>query len=109
MSIRKVGTIYLLHFDSPVGDPKKPNGSAQHYLGWTSRTPEIRLIEHQKGMGCPLVEHAHNEGIDIEIARTWAGTRDDERKLKNRKNTPRLCPICSPKAMDRARSLKPAA
>ena len=28
------------------------------------------------------------------IARTWNGGRDLERRLKNRKNSLRLCPIC---------------
>lgn len=28
------------------------------------------------------------------VARTWRGDRNFERRLKNRKNAPRLCPIC---------------
>jgi len=28
------------------------------------------------------------------LARTWKGGRDLERRLKNRHNSPKLCPIC---------------
>jgi hypothetical protein len=29
------------------------------------------------------------------VARTWQGDRKFERQLKNRKHTPRLCPVCA--------------
>ena len=35
-------------------------------------------------------------GIDFQVVRTWPkADRNDERALKNLKNTPRLCPVCS--------------
>ena len=28
------GTVYLLHFLEPIGNPTNPRAMAQHYLGW---------------------------------------------------------------------------
>lgn len=33
-------------------------------------------------------------GIGFVVARTWEGDRTFERKLKRRKDAPKLCPIC---------------
>lgn len=87
------GTIYLLCF--APGLQCRENAYSRHYLGWTSRTPETRLAEHIRGQGCPLVQAAHDRGLEPTIVRTWDGTRNDERALKNRKNLPRLCPNCN--------------
>lgn len=83
------GTIYLLHFD-------KPFWHAKHYLGWTEGDSlDERLDKHRKGQGSKLMAAVSGAGIDFSIARLWAGTRNDERKLKNGKNAgKRLCPIC---------------
>lgn len=32
--------------------------------------------------------------IPFVVAHTFIGTRRDERRLKNRKNTPQICPVC---------------
>jgi hypothetical protein len=37
-------------------------------------------------------------GIGFQIVRTWPGSRSFERKLKNRKNARKLCPICRAQA-----------
>ena len=34
------------------------------------------------------------EGIGFTLARTWEGSRGDERQLKNRHDHPALCPVC---------------
>jgi hypothetical protein len=34
------------------------------------------------------------EGIGFFLARTWEDDRNLERELKNRKSSPRLCPVC---------------
>jgi predicted GIY-YIG superfamily endonuclease len=81
-----VGTVYLLHFDPPVGH-------ARHYIGW-AKDAEARLAEHRTGRGGRLPAVAAARGHEITIARTWEGTRADERKLKRRHETPRMCPIC---------------
>jgi len=42
-------------------------------------------------------------GITWRCVRTWQGDRKLERKLKRRKEGPALCPICNPKALNRAK------
>ncbi len=41
--------------------------------------------------------------IEWKVCRTWPGDRALERRLKNRKEAPALCPICNPKAMKLAK------
>jgi predicted GIY-YIG superfamily endonuclease len=81
-------TVYLLHFSRPLHH-------ARHYLGSTSDLDQ-RLNEHRSGQGARLLEVITDLGISFELARTWEGDRKPERRLKNRHNAPRLCPICSP-------------
>jgi hypothetical protein len=79
----QIGTIYILRMTPDLAH-------ARYYVGWTSRTAEIRLVEHLRGYGCPMIAHAHRSGRRVEIIATMAGTRTDERKIKNRKNTKKL-------------------
>lgn len=88
-----MGTVYLIHFSRPVGNPDNPRGQAQHYLGFTDDL-EARLTAHRNGNGARLMEVLRERGIEWELARTWEGGRDLERKLKNQHNSPRFCPIC---------------
>ena len=81
------GTIYLLHFSGKVAD------HAGHYVGWASNL-EARLAEHRSGTGAKLMAAVKANGLTFECVQTWQGTRDDERKLKRRRNAPCLCPIC---------------
>jgi predicted GIY-YIG superfamily endonuclease len=78
--------IYLLHFHSPLKH-------ARHYLGSTDNLDE-RLAAHRKGQGARLMEVIAAAGIEFTLARTWEGGRTEERKLKRRKEGPRLCPLC---------------
>lgn len=80
------GTIYLLHFDTPYKH-------AQHYLGWTSNL-EARLERHRNGTGARLMEVIKEAGIGWELAETWTGDRNEERRLKNLGGHRRKCPIC---------------
>lgn len=81
------GTVYLLHLHPPYK-------RARHYLGWTSNL-EQRLADHRRGAGSPLVAAAVANGSTVELARTWTGVdRHFERALKNRKEAPRMCPLC---------------
>lgn len=93
------GVIYLLHFDRPVAE----GHTTQHYLGW-ARKVGARVAHHRKGTGARLTQVAVERGIGMEVVREWAGTRDDERRLKNRKEGPALCPVC---AYEQGRRLKP--
>jgi hypothetical protein len=89
VSRHPVGTIYLLHFHEPV------SGHARHYLGWASDL-EARLEAHRAGYGARLMEVCRERGIDWHLARTWEGTRDRERAIKDRAEGPKLCPDCTP-------------
>ena len=83
----ELGTLYLLHFDPPLCH-------ARHYLGW-ARDLEPRLAAHRAGRGSPLIAAVIAAGGRIELARAWdAVDRHFERALKDRHETPRLCPIC---------------
>ena len=86
MSTNEQGTIYLLHFDPPLAH-------AAHYLGWSGNLPD-RLSAHVSGSGSPLIRAATRNARRVILARIWEGTRTDERRLHNRHENPRLCPIC---------------
>ena len=81
--------VYLIHFDQPV-NPARP---ARHYLG-SARNLDARLSEHRAGIGARLMAVVKERGIGWQLARTWNGDRATERRLKRRKNAPRLCPVC---------------
>ncbi len=87
------GTVYLLHFDSPIGDVAKAHGTAQHYLGWTTDLAQ-RLAEHRAGNGARLMAAVAQAGIGFQVAATWEGDRVLERRLKQRKHAARFCPLC---------------
>jgi hypothetical protein len=85
---RRVGTVYLLHFE-------RPYYHARHYLGFTTRI-KGRLSEHLRGDGSGLVRAVAQAGIEIFVARTWENvTPSFERRghhcwLGRR----HVCPIC---------------
>jgi predicted GIY-YIG superfamily endonuclease len=81
--------IYLLHFERPIS----PNHTAQHYIGYAEDI-DARFESHLENRGARLTQVANERRIGYEIVRTWAGGRNEERKLKARKNAPKLCPIC---------------
>ncbi len=84
--------VYLIHFN-------KPYKHAQHYIGFTDNM-ERRLHEHElTSRGAKLLQVASAAGIKFTIARTWDGDRKLERKLKNRKKSSSLCPICRGEAI----------
>lgn len=90
------GGVYLLHFDSRISGCH----TTQHYLGWSDNF-ENRMIEHQLGRGARLTQVAIERHITWTIARLWPGKdRKFERFLKNKKNSPRLCPICNQEIHD---------
>lgn len=86
--------VYLYHFDKPIS----PNHKCQHYLGYTKHKDTTkRMAEHKSGCGARLTQVANERGIDYTIVYTWKGDRKLERQLKNRKNSPKLCPVCNSK------------
>jgi len=72
-------------------------------MGFTFNFPE-RLQQHLEGRGARLLAVVVKAGITVELARTWEGTRSDERRRKKMKMAARLCPICQ----EKAKSLKNA-
>ena len=86
-------TVYLLHFDQPIGDRSNPHAQAQHYIGW-ARHLRQRLWRHRQGKGARIVAAVINRGMGFQLARTWPGGPPLEKKLKNYKGANRLCPIC---------------
>lgn len=81
------GTVYVLHFEPAYKH-------ARHYIGWTSDDVTARIAVHLQGRGSPLVRAAVNAGIQIELAATYPGTRNLERRLKRRHKTRQFCAIC---------------
>lgn len=78
--------VYLLHFDKPLRH-------ARHYLGYAEDV-EKRLKRHRSGAGSRLLAALKRAGIEFTLVRTWEGDRKFERSLKQRKNSPDLCPVC---------------
>lgn len=89
------GTIYLIHIEEPIGNPGHRNGQAQHYIGW-AKDLDSRLKEHRAGRGSAILAHCRMLRRSWKCVRTWTGDRHFERRLKNRKNAPLLCPVCNP-------------
>lgn len=86
----QIGTVYLLHFDTPYHH-------AKHYVGFTKRRLGIRLGEHCRGNGSALTTAATAAGITMRLARAWYNVdQAREKTIKCRGETPRLCPICNP-------------
>ena len=83
------GTVYLIHFN-------RAYRHAKHYLGYSEHLDK-RIADHLCGMGARLMEVVTQASIEWKVSRTWPGDRCLERQLKNRKEAPALCPICSGK------------
>lgn len=80
---------YLLHFSDKVCH-------SGHYLG-TSADLCKRLQMHGKNTSrAKLIQRAHELGITFQLVRVWDGGRGVERHLKDRHDSPKLCPICNP-------------
>jgi len=88
----KTEIVYGLHFMKPLSDTH----TSQHYLGSCLKENfHKRLKLHRKGQSyVPYIREYTKKNISFVVFATWDGDRVTERQLKNRKNTPRLCPIC---------------
>jgi len=83
--------VYLLHFDRPLCH-------AQHYIGYTesAETLPIRLDHHAHGRGASIMRAVTVAGINWHVVRVWPeADRSFERRLKDQKNSARLCPVCN--------------
>ena len=87
------GSLYLLHWEPPLIGGQRP----QHYLGWTTKPVEQRVLEHLNDgpHAARIVVAAVEAGREIRLALTMPGTRDDESRLKKRKRGfAHMCPYC---------------
>lgn len=88
--------VYLIHFDEKYHH-------AQHYIGFVDREDrlESRIQYHRNGRGSKFLKAVSQASIGFKVVKVWKdGDRNFERKLKNRKNSPALCPICNPNQKD---------
>lgn len=93
----RTSTIYLLHFTPPYRAPIGTTGRvkiAGHYLGSTAGTVADRLATHLAGQGSPLVRAAVAAGCTVEVAASWPGGRNEEKRIKRSRHHARLCPLC---------------
>lgn len=82
-----VGTVYLLHFNTPYKH-------ARHYSGFTTNLA-ARLERHAADHGARLLAVIAEVGITWTLARVWTNTtRARERQLKKQGGASRRCPIC---------------
>lgn len=119
-------TCYLLHLEKPLSRGVSPSGTplvAGHYIGYTedliSRIdahvcttweplPEPEILEdgrkrkgHKRGPGATFMGVVNFLGINWKLARIWEGADQNvEKKLKNCKKAPWLCPLCTPNALN---------
>lgn len=89
-----ITVVYLIHFDRPLHH-------ARHYLGYCNgESLEQRIERHRRGDGSRLMRAVVAAGIGFEVVRVWEeGDRALERRLKNRKKSSKLCPVCRGKAV----------
>lgn len=78
-----MGTVYIIQFVPPYVDPK--GREVYGYIGWTSKL-RGRLYHHRHGTGSRMCAVAVEQGCKLRLVYDTAGTRADERKLKNWKN-----------------------
>jgi len=84
--------IYILQFDKPLGNPKNPYGQARYYVGYCDDDRlDDRLAEHRRGHAAKITAACNRKGICFNLlAILPGGSREDERRIKRMKNTPRL-------------------
>lgn len=83
------GYVYIIHLARPLNGSK-----SRHYVGF-SKHVEKRLYHHRNGSGSHFLREANRQGIPYVLVVIFAGTKRDERRLKNCKNTAKYCPCCN--------------
>jgi predicted GIY-YIG superfamily endonuclease len=84
------GYVYIIHLARPLAGSK-----SRHYVGFSTQ-PDKRLWHHRKGTGSHFLREANRQGIPYALVVLQTGTKRDERRLKNCKNTAKYCPCCNP-------------
>ncbi|GAB4463390.1 MAG: hypothetical protein Kow00120_29890 [Anaerolineae bacterium] len=84
-------TVYVLEFERALGDPENPRGQARYYTGYCTGDVAARLAEHRRGGGAAITRAANARGIGYRVVAVLPrGSREAERRLKRRKDMPRL-------------------
>jgi predicted GIY-YIG superfamily endonuclease len=82
------GYIYFLKLSAPLGNE---NHRASHYIGWAKNLNSLqeRINQHRTGSphAAAFTRAAAQRGITFEVVLVVRGSRDDERRYKNRKKT----------------------
>jgi len=82
------GIVYIIAFGLPLGSSRH---QARYYIGWCEPGRlQCRFQEHLRGQGAAITRACVAQGIPLHLIYSQPGTRADERRLKNQKNTPRL-------------------
>jgi predicted GIY-YIG superfamily endonuclease len=97
----KTTTVYLLHFSDKLAN------HAQHYVGSTNDL-DARLAAHASGAGAAIMAAVKRAGLTFICARTWAGDRQLERRIKRYAKATALCPICNPNHKAKGRKFQEA-
>jgi hypothetical protein len=90
------GTYLLCFAEQPIGNPANRRAMASHYLGWGADLAH-RIGQQEAGNrpAAAICRELRRRGIQFQVAMTWPNTdRTFERRLKNRKDAPRWCPLC---------------
>ena len=84
---------YIVHIEPPLGHARNYTGSAANL--------HSRLKADLDGTGARLLRAALDRGRALSVSRIWVtGTGTEARQveagLKERRDTPRICPQCTP-------------
>jgi hypothetical protein len=108
-----ISTAYLPHTDPANATVRAwtyllclrpPYRQAEHYLGSASGLAG-RLRQHGTCDGARLLQVQREAGGTFVLTRTWPGGRDVEHHFKAQRQSPKLCPHCTP---DTRRGFLPA-
>jgi predicted GIY-YIG superfamily endonuclease len=75
--------VYIIEFNPPMFH-------ARFYVGYCAdNRVQQRFKQHLTGQGAHITRAAVQRGIQLRIIATLPGFREEERRIKARKNTPR--------------------
>jgi len=98
-----MGTVYLFHFNAPLGNLANPRAQARHYLGFSDDF-DARIKKQLAGKGAKLVAAALKQGLIFELYH-WPACLAVEKLVKKTKKTSLYCPACAAAAGRRPRPL----
>lgn len=97
------GTLYIVHFDRPLGNLTNPRAQARHYCGFCEDLAE-RFAKHHAGNGSRIMAAAIRSGIGYTVHH-WPACLAVEKLVKRAHDTAAFCPDCAAAAGRRPRPL----